>query len=92
MTRQERLTEAVRDVIHEWDPYGLLRAGAPPDEFDRETASVASQLRRVQSPADAVEVLSRVFSSSFEQASFGIDQCREAGERLFAVLKQRGLL
>ena len=92
MTRQERVTEAVREVIHEWDPYGLLRGGAPRDEFDREIASVASQFRRIQSPEDAVDVLARVFSSAFERASFDIDQCREAGERLFAVLKERRLL
>ena len=39
-----RAIEVVAAVIREWDPYGLLRTGAPQDEFDSEIAGVVAQI------------------------------------------------
>ncbi|MGH9943855.1 MAG: DUF1871 family protein [Pyrinomonadaceae bacterium] len=83
---------AVRDVIHEWDPYGLLLSGAPPDEFDREAHAIVRQLGRIHSALDAGHVISRVFSSSFEAEPFQVEHCRVVGERLFAALVERGMV
>ncbi len=50
MTKREReraFAVACR-VIHEWDPYGLLKGGAPADEFDREIAAVVAQFDRIK--------------------------------------------
>lgn len=33
--------DAVRGVIHQWDPYSLLALGCPTDEFDAEIQAVA---------------------------------------------------
>jgi hypothetical protein len=82
----------VRTVIHQWDPYGLLAEGAPRDEFDREIASVVSQISRIKSSKDASRVVSRVFSSSFERNLFRPDHCAEVGENLYAALKAHDLL
>jgi hypothetical protein len=84
--------DTIRVIIHEWDPYGLIRGGAPQDEFDREIASVASQLSRIQSSKDAAYVVSRVFSSNFEPHLFKPEACADVGEKLFKALKDRGLL
>jgi Domain of unknown function (DUF1871) len=84
--------ETIRVIVHEWDPYGLIKGGAPPDEFDREIASIVSQIPRMQSSNDAVEVVSRVFSSSFEPHLFRPEHCRQVGEKLHQALEAKGLL
>ena len=84
--------DAVRSVIHEWDPYGLLAGGSPTDEFDMEISAVVRQLGRVHSPLDAAHVISRVFSSSFEPELFEVEHYRAVGERLHQTLVERGIL
>jgi uncharacterized protein DUF1871 len=86
-----RALDAVGEVIRAWDPYGLFAGGAPSDEFDGEIAGVVRQLDRINSPADAAEVISRVFSSSFEAHHFSPIHCREVGDRLYAALVAQGL-
>ena len=84
--------DTIRMVIHEWDPYGLLHGGAPPDEFDGEIASIARQVPRIRSGRDAAHVLSRTFSSSFEPQGFRPESCRDIGERLYRALVTKGLV
>ncbi len=75
-----------------WDPYRLIRSGAPQDEFDSEIASVASQIPRIQSSKDAAYVVSREFSSNFEPHLFKPEACADVGEKLYKALEERGLL
>jgi len=84
--------DAVRGVIHEWDPYGLLALGCPQDEFDGEIQAVVRQIDRIGSPQDAVHVLSRIFSSYFEPERFRPENCQVIGAKLYQVLQERGIL
>jgi hypothetical protein len=88
----ERAFRAVRQVVHHWDPYGLLASGCPPDEFDREIAAVAAQVARIRSRTDAAHALSRVFASSFDREWFGPEGCAAAGGELYEVLVAVGLV
>ena len=88
----EKIFDAVRSVIHEWDPYCLLAGGAPDDEFDSEINAVVRQFDRIRSPRDASHVISRVFSSSFEPELFQVEHCQSVGERLYEVLAERGII
>ena len=92
MREREKLFDAVRSVIREWDPYDLLAGGAPDDEFDSEISAVIRQLDRIGTPRDASHVISRVFSSSFEPESFQIEHCEVVGKRLYEVLLERGIV
>lgn len=85
-------TETVRGVIHQWDPYGLLALGCPDDEFDAEIKAVVRALGRIRSVQDAVHVLSRVFSASFEPKRFRPEDCQTAGEQLYQALLKRRLV
>jgi hypothetical protein len=67
---REELFDAVRSVIHDWDPYDPIAGGVPDDEFDSEISAVIRQLDRIRSSHDACHVISRVFSSSFEPELF----------------------
>lgn len=51
----------VKMVIHEWDPYSLLKDGAPDDEFDGEIERIVAQIRHIQSENDAINLISGVF-------------------------------
>lgn len=84
--------EAVRSVIHKWDPYGLLETGCPTDEFDSEIQAVIGQIERIGSVQDAVHTLSRVFSSAFEPKDFRPESCQDVGEQLYRTLRERGIL
>ncbi|HEV2800718.1 MAG TPA: DUF1871 family protein [Pyrinomonadaceae bacterium] len=89
---REKIFDAVRSVINEWDPYDLLAGGAPDDEFGSEISAVIRQLDRIRSPRDASYVISRVFSSSFEPESFQVEHCQSVGERLYSALVERGII
>ncbi|MCE9547573.1 MAG: hypothetical protein K8T25_19055 [Planctomycetia bacterium] len=84
--------QVVGDVVHDWDPYTLLAAGCPVDEFDSEIASIVAQIPRINSEEDATLALSRVFSSAFEPSRFTPELCSMAGIKLFEALSANGLL
>ena len=79
-------------VIKSWDPYSLLAAGAPDDEFDSEIASVAAQIPRIASRNDAAHAVSRVFSSAFDPDTFAPEHCSDVGSQLFAALVDAKLI
>lgn len=88
----KKAVEIVRREIAAWDPYDLLNGGAPPDEFDAEVASVVSGLRGVTSATDLAAVISKVFSSQFEDEYFTPAQCMEFSSAMFAALQLAGVL
>ena len=53
---------AVKEVIHAWDPYGLLAGGAPSDEFDPEIAKLVTKVRTISTEEDAVRSIEEVFA------------------------------
>jgi hypothetical protein len=53
-----------------------------------EIASIASQVRRIQSRNDAAHIVSRVFSSSFEAKFFKTETCMDVGEKLYRAWRQ----
>jgi len=87
----DRAFAIVREVIHEWDPYGLIGGGAPADEWDSEIASLVAQIPRIRSQNDAAHTVSRVFSSAFQPEGFSPVDCAEVGRRLYSSLTQSGL-
>jgi Domain of unknown function (DUF1871) len=88
----KRAIQVVREVVHRWDPYGLLAGGCPPDEFDQEIAAVVAQIPRIRSRADAAHALSRVFSSAFEAGQFRPEDCAGPGAELYEALSAAALL
>lgn len=88
----KRALELVGSVVREWDPYSLIAGGAPADEFDSEIAAVVTQIPRIKTEKEAVSALSRVFSSAFEADRFALEQCTDAGKKLFAALSANGFV
>jgi hypothetical protein len=48
-TRLRKLNRGLQDLIDEWDPVGLLKLGAPKDEYDCLVAPILSRLERGES-------------------------------------------
>jgi hypothetical protein len=90
--RYRDLLALVTRVIAEWHPYALLAAGAPRDEFDAEIASIATEVPRLKSAAEAGDVVSRVFSSSFTPQRFTPEACAQVGQALFTELQAHGFV
>ena len=90
--RQKRIWQVTEQIINGWDPYGLLNAGAPPDEYVAEINAIVTKIDQVQSEEDATRLVARVFSYYFEPEKFTPAFCREVGENLFAALKREDLL
>ena len=88
----EQAFGVVKSMVMDWDPYQLLKNGAPEDEWDSEVASIVAQIPRIGSSNDAVHVVSRIFSSSLGSESFSRADCKDAGERLFQALVQSKII
>ena len=82
--------EIVAKHIREWDPYGLLRTGAPDDEFDSEIAAVTPRILPDSSRHEIAAVLSAVFSSAFEPEPFTVPMCYDVADRISRDLKNIG--
>lgn len=85
-----RAIAVVRDVIHKWDPFSLMKGGTT-DEWDREIASVVRQIPRIKSSNDAIHAVSRIFTSAFSM-NFSPEHCTEVGQKLYLTLVQHGIL
>lgn len=84
--------EIVRSVINEWDPYDLIKGGAPDNEFVREVALIAAKANEVKTPTELAEVISKVFSTSFGPEWFSVTACTPIACRLFAELQTSVIL
>lgn len=86
-----QLIQIIRTVIHEWDPYKLLAAGAPEDEFDDEIAKVVARVKDMRTERDAIEIISHIFQKAFGE-NFGFKDCEEVGKKMFTLLKASGFI
>lgn len=82
----------VQEVVSDWDPYSLIAAGAPSNEFDMEVAKVLARVPTILSEDDAATVLASVFRESFEPDQFSVESCAEVGRSLFLRLQAAGFL
>ena len=75
------LFHAVKPVIDEWNPYGLL-PDAPSNEFDGESKSIAAEIREGDSIEKIAKIVSHVFSQQFEPDYFGVASCMDVAEKI----------
>ena len=87
-----RACQVAQGVINRWDPYSLLAAGAPADEFEPEAASVVRYIPKIRSATDAATAISEVFSKVFEPRYFTREHCLDVGKDLFAALITAGII
>jgi hypothetical protein len=88
----KEIEATVRVVILEWDPYGLIGGGAPEDEWDSEIHQIIGKVRGITTAAEAIAVISGVFSNAFQPEGFTKEDCAEVGQNLFDTLKKESLI
>lgn len=55
----------VEKHINEWDYWGLLATGAPPDEYEMEIKKIVNALPNVKSDMDLAHIIKGVFDKAF---------------------------
>lgn len=60
------LMDVVREEINELDPIGLLKNGAPEDEYKREIDDIANRIYTAQSPIQVQTIIFAVFVYKFD--------------------------
>jgi len=83
------IVEIVTTVVNEWDPYDLISAGAPDNEFSHEVTQIVAKINTINTPIALAGVISSVFSKELESESFSIEECMPVASRLFTALKAR---
>ena len=58
----KKLYAAVRDILNDVDPVGLMELHAPSDEYDVEVSRLLPLLRECRSREDIQEIVTRMFS------------------------------
>ena len=82
------LFKHVSEIINEWDPYSLLETGAPSDEFDPEVASIISRIEEIKTENDAILIISKIFTKSFDDKVFSKNHCSSVGIKLYKKLEE----
>jgi hypothetical protein len=54
----------VRAALASWDPFDLLVAGAPEDEWDHKVESILPRIQRARTPADVAREIAVLFGDS----------------------------
>jgi hypothetical protein len=80
-----------RNAVAQWDPFSLLAAGAPTDEYDLEISSLVPKLRNARTPSDIAIAIAEVFGSTFGAAVVP-DECAIVAAEIYARLDSAGLL
>ena len=60
------LFQAVKKQVDAFDAYGLLKGGAPNDEFDGETNLIATRIKKGMSAENIAEIMAQVMNTQFE--------------------------
>lgn len=67
----KRRYRELRDLVNEWDPQGLIEAGAPEDEYD---CVVGPLLRRLEAKESPEEIAAFLTSEMAEHFGMGIPE------------------
>ena len=67
MRNDNIIFDIVKEVIDEYDPYGLLSAHAPNDEYDLESRKISKKLNKNNTTDEIATIISEVFTDMFNK-------------------------
>jgi len=88
----QEIVRIVIQALNEWDPYELIEGGAPENEFTEEATRIAANIKKIETPTELANVISDVFSRSFDSDVFSVAECLPVASRIFSDLEVRCLL
>jgi hypothetical protein len=84
----------VKEAIDQWDPLGLLKGGAPNNEYDMESKKIAADIHPENNSFEIANIISKIFIKAFyESKIFSAENCLGiAGEiKLKLLIKSKTL-
>ena len=87
-----RAVTLTRELVRAWDPGGLLKGGAPTDEFDDEVARLVARIPKITDALEAGRQIEDVFTAQFGRGVLKADDAMRFGERWHVALGEAGLL
>ena len=88
----QEIVHIVMEALNEWDPYELIEAGAPENEFTEEATRITAKIEKTETPIELAHVISEVFSRSFDNDVFSVEECLPVASRILRHLEERRLL
>jgi len=74
--------------LREADPIGLIRGGAPRDEYDPEVGTILPRLRGVTSAEDIQSIVHEEFVNWFgEETAGSFDDYQRASQSIWAIVR-----
>jgi hypothetical protein len=81
--------DEVRTIVNTWDPYGLLHAGAPSDEYEAEVSLILLQLGDAESEAEATEITLNELTRSLGCPPIGRQaRCQQVAEEMWQMWRK----
>ena len=88
----QAIVHIIMQALNDWDPYELIEAGAPENEFTEEATRIASKMKKTETPTELAHVISDVFSKSFGSDAFSVEECLSVSSKILGDLEVRRLL
>lgn len=81
--------EIIQEEINRWDPIGLLKIGAPLDEYIMEITKISSYLKSMLSVEELAEIIYQIFNDSFNHNVFqkSYFDCYSVAQKIFNRIK-----
>jgi hypothetical protein len=76
----------VRIIFNDVDPKGLIRDGAPSDEYESEVSSLLPMLKRCRSEADVDRAIAKVLADSFNETEPGMRALKPMTQKVYLAM------
>jgi hypothetical protein len=76
----------VKEVIDEWDPFGLLAIHCPEDEYDEEIKDIVEVLPKVNDVAELANEINRIMYKSFNDDFKKSEDCLMVANKIYKLL------
>jgi len=80
--------EEVQKIVNEYDPVGLVRGGAPPDEYHTEVGKIVAFLRSESDRDSLANKVEGLFRESFGNVEANRDQYLLLSQKLLDLKKR----
>lgn len=74
----------LKKLIDKWDPYDLIKNGAPEDEWNFETTKILAGLSKCSSWEDTAKLISDIFSESLDDKRFSVEAYQGIAKKAYS--------
>lgn len=88
LTKSEKL-EIIKEEINRWDPVGLIKKGASPDEYNIEIKKIVNRINKIETVEELNEAIEQIFQKMFGENLFIEDkkEIAKVAKKIFKKIK-----